>query len=93
MSHLLPRREFLKRAAYCAFAAGFGGIEVARKAADLYEQHAAWAEASRQLREFFERHEAELARLMLRLVRRNSGHRMAGQRRTLDGSWRCGSWA
>jgi hypothetical protein len=88
MSHLLPRREFLKRAAVLgAFAAGFGGIEVARKAADLYEQHAAWAEASRPNREFFERHAVELARLML-------GGSFApeqwppdgpGQRRALDG--------
>lgn len=70
-----------------AFAAGFGGIEVARKAADLYEQHAAWAEASRPNREFFDRHASELARLTLggSLAPEQWPPDGRGQRRALDG--------
>ncbi|HEY7465917.1 MAG TPA: hypothetical protein VIB47_04425 [Dehalococcoidia bacterium] len=88
MSRLFSRREFLKRGAVLgAFAAGFGGIEVARKAADLYEQHAAWSEASRPNREFFERHAAELERLTLggSFAPEQWPPDGAGQRRALDG--------
>jgi hypothetical protein len=62
----LSRRDFLKRAVTLgAFAAGFGAIPAARKAGDLWQQHQAWAEASRPNAEFFDRHAVDLARLTL----------------------------
>ena len=66
VSNTFSRRDFLKRAAaFGAFAAGFGGIEAARKAGDLWQQHQTWAEASRPNAEFFDRNAADLARLKL----------------------------
>jgi hypothetical protein len=88
MAGLLSRREFMKRGvALGAFAAGFGGLAFARKAGDLYEQHSAWAEASRPNSEFFARHAAELARLRLggSFAPEQWPADAAGQRRALDG--------
>lgn len=61
----MSRRQVLRAGAAAAFAAGFGGIEAVRKAWDLYEQHATWAEASRPNSDFFAGHAADLARLSL----------------------------
>jgi hypothetical protein len=60
------RRQLLQRAlAAAAFLAAGGGIEVARKGRDLYEQHETWNEASRPNQEFFSRHASDLQRLTI----------------------------
>jgi len=83
----LSRRDFLQRAAVAgAFAAGLGGIEAARKGWNLYEQHQAWAEASRPNADFFDRHAADLSRLTLggSFAPEQWPLDDAGQRRALD---------
>jgi hypothetical protein len=66
MPYRTTRRRFLRDLlSVGAFAAGIGGLELGRKAYDLYEQHETWEEASRPNHEFFARHESEMQRLTL----------------------------